>query len=211
MPYGFIDATELETLDAYFGATTLGPATWYVGLFTTMPNDAGSGGTEVSGGSYARVAVTNNGTNFPSANPKITGTAVTFPTATGSWGTVVGYGFFTASSGGTAKFVGKLLSGYKTVSAVDTSTEVITATGHGRSVADRVQLEVYNGSLPGGISADTDYVVATVPDANTLTLTGVNITSSGSGWIQIAKSSSRSIIADDTPSFAAGALSVSLD
>ena len=64
--------------------TYTSPATVYVGLFTSDPTDAGSG-TEVSGGSYARTAVTfgapSNGTSTNSA-------AVEFPQATGSWGTV---------------------------------------------------------------------------------------------------------------------------
>lgn len=34
----------------------------YLALFTTLPNDSGSGGTEVSGGSYARVQVAGSGT-----------------------------------------------------------------------------------------------------------------------------------------------------
>ena len=59
-------------------------ATVYISLWTTDPTDAGSG-TEVSGGSYARTAVTfaapSNGVTTNSAD-------VTFPTATGSWGTV---------------------------------------------------------------------------------------------------------------------------
>jgi hypothetical protein len=59
-------------------------ATVYVSLWTSDPTDAGSG-TEVSGGSYARTAVTfgapSNGVTTNSAD-------VTFPTATGSWGTV---------------------------------------------------------------------------------------------------------------------------
>jgi hypothetical protein len=59
-------------------------ATVYVSLWTSDPTDAGSG-TEVSGGSYARTAVTfgapSNGASTNSAD-------VTFPTATGSWGTV---------------------------------------------------------------------------------------------------------------------------
>jgi hypothetical protein len=60
------------------------PATVYVSLWTSDPTDAGSG-TEVSGGSYARTAVTfgapSNGVTTNSAD-------VTFPTATGSWGVV---------------------------------------------------------------------------------------------------------------------------
>jgi hypothetical protein len=59
-------------------------ATVYVSLWTSDPTDAGSG-TEVSGGSYARTAVTfaapSNGVTTNSAD-------VTFPTCTASWGIV---------------------------------------------------------------------------------------------------------------------------
>jgi hypothetical protein len=41
-------------------AAGTGPATLYVALFTTADNDAGSARVEVSGGSYARVAVTSS-------------------------------------------------------------------------------------------------------------------------------------------------------
>lgn len=77
------------------------PATVYFALYTTGPTDAG-GGTEVSGGNYSRVAVTNNATNFPAASggSKSNGTAIIFPTPSGSWGTVTHWGVFDASSGG---------------------------------------------------------------------------------------------------------------
>ena len=68
----------------------------YVALFTSDPTDAGTG-TEVSGGSYARTAVTmgapSNGVSTNSAD-------VTFPTATGSWGTVGWIGIYDASTSG---------------------------------------------------------------------------------------------------------------
>jgi hypothetical protein len=72
------------------------PTTVYVGLFTSDPTDAGSG-TEVSGGSYARTAVTfaapSNGVTTNSAD-------VTFPTATASWGVVGWIGIHDASTAG---------------------------------------------------------------------------------------------------------------
>jgi len=72
------------------------PTTVYVGLFTSDPTDANTG-TEVSGGSYARTSVTfgapSNGVSTNSAN-------VTFPTATGSWGTVGWIGILDASTSG---------------------------------------------------------------------------------------------------------------
>ena len=76
---------ENALINATLRATTYtSPATVYVSLWTSDPTDAGSG-TEVSGGSYARTAVTfgapSNGVTTNSAD-------VTFPTATASWGTV---------------------------------------------------------------------------------------------------------------------------
>jgi hypothetical protein len=72
------------------------PATVYVSLWTSDPTDAGSG-TEVSGGSYARTAVTfaapSNGVTTNSAD-------VTFPTATASWGVVGWIGINDAATSG---------------------------------------------------------------------------------------------------------------
>lgn len=72
------------------------PAAVYVALFTSDPTDAGSG-TEVSGGSYARTAVT---FGSPSDGVSTNSADVTFPTATGSWGTVTHIGIYDASTSG---------------------------------------------------------------------------------------------------------------
>jgi hypothetical protein len=76
-------------------------ATTYFALMTAMPSASG-GGTEVTGGSYARVAVTNNSTNWPASvnGVKSNGTAVTWPTPSADWGNVVGIAEYDASSGG---------------------------------------------------------------------------------------------------------------
>jgi len=123
MPGSFSDFLELELLDHVFGnAAYSTPATLHVALFTAAPSDTG-GGTEVSGGSYARVAVTNNATNFPAASggAKANGTAVTFPTATASWGTVVAFGIFDASSGGNL-LAWATLTTNKTIGSGDTAS-----------------------------------------------------------------------------------------
>lgn len=96
------DFLELELLDHVLGAAVYtAPGTVYVALYTAAPTDAG-GGTEVTGGSYARVAVTNNVTNWPAAaaGAKSNGTVITFPTATANWGTVTSFAILDASSGG---------------------------------------------------------------------------------------------------------------
>jgi hypothetical protein len=88
---------ENALINATLRATTYtSVATVYVSLWTSDPTDAGSG-TEVSGGSYARTAVTfgapSNGVTTNSAD-------VTFPTATASWGTVGWIGINDAATSG---------------------------------------------------------------------------------------------------------------
>jgi hypothetical protein len=72
------------------------PTTVYVGLFTATPTDTTSG-TEVSGGSYARqvlsVSTASDGVVTSDAD-------ITFPQATGNWGTVVALGIHDALSSG---------------------------------------------------------------------------------------------------------------
>lgn len=72
------------------------PTAWYLGLFTTAPGEAG-GGTEVSGGAYAREAVT-----FSVSGDTATNTAaLEFAVATADWGTITHVAVFDASTGGT--------------------------------------------------------------------------------------------------------------
>jgi len=60
------------------------PTTVYLALYTSDPTDADVG-TEVSGGSYARQAIT---FGAPSNGVTSNTAAIEFPQATGSWGTV---------------------------------------------------------------------------------------------------------------------------
>jgi hypothetical protein len=84
------------------GATSYSaPATWYVGLSTVSVTATGSY-TEPVSGSYARVAVTNNKTNFStSTGSTLTNlTAITFPESSGSWGTITDIMYLDASASG---------------------------------------------------------------------------------------------------------------
>ena len=89
-----------------------GPTTLYFGLLTAAPSDS-SAGTEVSGGSYARVSVASTLANWAgtqaaastSASSGTSGTTsnngtVTFPAPTANWGTITHMAVFDASSGG---------------------------------------------------------------------------------------------------------------
>ncbi|MGD9749372.1 MAG: hypothetical protein AB7W59_00090 [Acidimicrobiia bacterium] len=100
---GLIDLRENQVLDRLFGGAALSPpGTWYLGLFTSPPADDGTGGTEVSGGSYARVAVVNDLVQWPAASggSKNNANDIVFPTASAGWGVVTHWGLFDAVSGG---------------------------------------------------------------------------------------------------------------
>jgi len=98
------DYLENQLIDHIFRTATFAkPAGIYIGLYTTAPTDAG-GGTEVSGGSYARVAVTQADTSWdaPVAGDGHTQNSndIVFPAPTADWGQVVAVGIFDASTGG---------------------------------------------------------------------------------------------------------------
>jgi hypothetical protein len=71
------------------------PTAWYIGLFTVAPTDSG-GGTEVSGVSYVREAVTFTVTGDTASNSA----AVEWPVAGGSWGTITDVAIFDAVTAG---------------------------------------------------------------------------------------------------------------
>lgn len=99
------------------GQTFTAPANVYVALFTDAPSDSG-GGTEVSGGAYARVQVASAlanwaGTQSAGSTTASSGTggqtsnngAITFPAPSGAnWGTITHFGIFDASTGGNLLF-----------------------------------------------------------------------------------------------------------
>ena len=78
------------------GTAFTAPTTIYVALFTSDPTDAGTG-TQVSGGSYVRTAVT---FAAPSDGISLSNADCTFPQATASWGTVSHIGLFDALTSG---------------------------------------------------------------------------------------------------------------
>ena len=101
---GLSTYTAKNVLDYVVGKTAMPalPAT-YLALFTAVGSDDGSGFTEASGGSYARVATAGAwGASSGVAPSSITnsGGALAFPTATASWGTVIGWGLYDAATGG---------------------------------------------------------------------------------------------------------------
>ena len=92
----FSDYLEGAVLDATLRNTSYSsPSTVYLALFTSDPTDAGSG-TECSGTGYARQAAAFSRTGATASNSS----AIEFPTAGGSWGTITHFGVLDASSSG---------------------------------------------------------------------------------------------------------------
>lgn len=107
------DFAENKIVDAVLRGQALGaPVTGYAALYTACPTDS-TAGTEVTGGSYARVAITSSlanwaGTQSAGSTVASSGTsgttsnnaAITFPAPTANWGIVVCWGILDAASAG---------------------------------------------------------------------------------------------------------------
>lgn len=118
------DYLENKLIDFVFrGQAFVPPATLYIALFTTNDNDAGTTRVEVTGGSYARAAISSSMANWAATQgagvtTASTGTggttsnniAITFPAPTANWGTVQGIGIFDAATGGNELWYGALSS-----------------------------------------------------------------------------------------------------
>ena len=122
---------ENKITDALWRAQSLGaPASWHIGLDTVACTEAG-GGTEVTGGSYARVGVAASlaawaGTQSAGSTTASSGTggttsnnaAITFPAPTANWGQAVSFRVWDAASGGNA-WLCQTLTTPKTINSGD--------------------------------------------------------------------------------------------
>lgn len=97
---------EAAALDAILTTTNK-----WIALFTVTPGETG-GGTEVSGGSYARVAATWAAAVTGAPSTKNPSGAVTFATATADWAAgatlIVAFGVFDAATVGNLVWYGAL-------------------------------------------------------------------------------------------------------
>lgn len=217
---GMTDYSATNWLNYITGKSAI-PATptAFIGLFTTAPtSDSGvTGAVEVTGGSYARqstsAATWNAASNSVGSEPSVTpanitnAAAITFPTATANWGTVLAFGLFDALTVGnllTWDYLGNFPWEPFTCSLA--SPGVLTAPAHGFANGDPVVVtSKYNGSLP--TTAGSFAGVLTVAGATTDTFNvGVNTTSTGEGMV-------RKILQQAVPSgvqfsFAIGALKI---
>lgn len=133
------DYLENKLIDQIFrGQVFAFPATLYVALYTAPPSDAG-GGTEVTGGGYARVAVTSAlaswaGTQAAASTAASSGTsgtttnnaAIAFPAPTANWGVCSHFAIYDAATGGNELFWGALTIA-KTVNNGDSAPSFVAA------------------------------------------------------------------------------------
>lgn len=168
MPGTISDTQAHSLLDSIFGSGS--PATWYLGALKASA-------VEVSASGYARVAVTNNSTNFPAAaaRTKLLHVAQAFAAASAGvdWGTVESIGFFTASSGGSPLVTVSLAGAAQNFYAL-AADDILRCAGHGYIAGQRVRVAVSaNVSLPTGLAAATDYYVVN-PATDTLQLSATS-------------------------------------
>lgn len=103
------------------GTRPAGPATVYLALFTTNPDNTGSGAVEATGTAYARKSITADTTNFPAAVSASGTTTISngvdiamATVGSGGWGACVGWGLYDASTSGNLLYFSALDSTYNT-------------------------------------------------------------------------------------------------
>lgn len=121
----FSDTLENEVLDHVFGVGAYtAPTTVWIGLSTADPGDTGATNAEPVGNNYSRVGLDNSGTSWTTAAAGVTynGVAITFPEASGSWGTITHVAIWThvTSDGAAVLFATGALGTSKAVGAGDT-------------------------------------------------------------------------------------------
>jgi hypothetical protein len=112
------DYLENKVLDHVLTATSYtAPTTRYLALFTADTGlEANTPSAEISGGSYARQAVT---FAAASSGTSATNATVTFPAATGNWGTITHVAVMDAATSGNVLFWGAVTTS-KTIETGDT-------------------------------------------------------------------------------------------
>jgi len=113
------DVYEALVIQHLFESDYTAPDPLYVALFTVAPTDS-TQGTEVTGGSYARVSVARGAGWTSSGNATENAADIIFPEATASWGEVKAFALCDAVSAGNQLYWGDLTA-FKTIDDGDTA------------------------------------------------------------------------------------------
>lgn len=106
----FTDYGERVVLSHFFSNTYSKPTNYYIGALTAITNKEEGTVTEVSGNGYSRVAVSSStGFAWNSSQARIENASeITFPAATGPWGTIIAIAVYDTSTGGTPIAIAEL-------------------------------------------------------------------------------------------------------
>ncbi len=208
---GFTNFWEDEFYDHTF-RNLAAPAivTMFVGLFTAAPGEAG-GGTEVTGGAYARQSVAFGApTDGAGSNTAL----ISFPKATApNWGLITHWALFDAVTAGNMIAYGPL-AGAKKIAQGEAVGDLLHSETHGLANDDIVVLRAIIGNaLPAGLSADVKYFVVGVAGSDfqvSLTQGGAAVTITADGIAQFALNKERTINIDDTFEFPIGNINVAV-
>lgn len=214
--------SELGLLDHFLNKETFTSPTTWVALFTVTPTDAGAG-TEVTGGSYARVNVfekTSGSTpRWVAAVASGIGSVVdnaqeiSFAQATANWGVVKAFGIFDASTVGNLLMWGPLGSSPQPFCGLNAG-DIFHSPGHGFVDDDKVVLLQTNDNvLPTGVVAETEYFIITASTDNfqlSLTQAGGAIVLTTDGQGTAFATQWRDVQTNDTFKFGIGDLNLFL-
>lgn len=188
------------------GTTVLSKTGTTVTLSANLTGGGAGSGDSISFSAFARSIGTGPSTITNAA-------AITMPAATGSWGTVIAFGLYDASSSGNLEnwdYLGNFNWLPATVSSA--SPGILTAKAHGYSAADLIIFSTeYGGTAPSFSASNFTGQLAVVSPATdsfsvTNAATAVNTSSTGSGMVR--KISPQSVPSGVTASFAASALTL---
>lgn len=201
---------ENKLADHVVGKTSFTMPAVYLALSTANPAEDGSGLTEPSGNGYARKSTAGSDWTAASGGAAVTANALSFATATGSWGTVTHFALMDANTSGNMLAYGMLATSVVEGFAL-ASNDTIYAPSHAFSNDNTVQ--VISDSLPAGLTAGTLYYVigvsgSTFQLSTTLGGSAVNIT--GDGFLLIGLDRRKTPAVDDVVQFAAGALTLTM-
>jgi hypothetical protein len=215
---GLTDYSAQNALNYIVGKTAMPTLpTTYLALFTAVGTDGGTGFTEVSGNNYSRVATSGDWNAASGSAPSTitNGSALAFSTPGGSWGTVIAWGIYDASSAGNL-LAWDYLGNYPWLPAFVTSASpgVLDVKAHGYSNGDGVVFSNEYGGTAPSFSQSSFAGLLTVANSTTDSFTvtnsstGVNTSSTGSGMVR--KVASQSVAANVVVTFASSALTLSL-
>ena len=170
------DYAENKMLDHFLGTAAYTPAaTVYIGLSTADPLDTAAGLAEPVGNAYARQSIA-----FDAAASRLLNqtSLITFPTASGSWGTITHYAIFDASTNGNMLAHGSLsasrtVTSGKTLSIAAGQVDISFNTGGFSNYLAHKMLDLMFRNT--AYTAPTIYVALVETTAPTDTSTGATI------------------------------------